>query len=48
MDKVALLPAEERAILFGARGAIRGVIDTVDEKDFWIFWLFPYLEWNDA
>src|SRR3546814_5479138 len=35
MDKVALLPATDRAALFGETGAGRGVVDTIIEKDFW-------------
>nr|WMC98315.1 nucleotidyl transferase AbiEii/AbiGii toxin family protein [Aminobacter aminovorans] len=38
MDKVALLPADDRAALFGETGAQRGVVDTIIEKDFWVCW----------
>lgn len=38
MDKVALLPAGDRAALFGETGAGRGVADTIIEKDFWVCW----------
>lgn len=38
MDKVALLPAKERAALFGETGASHGVSDTIIEKDFWVCW----------
>ena len=38
MDKVALLPARDRAALFGETGAARGVADTIIEKDFWVCW----------
>ncbi|OYW21724.1 MAG: hypothetical protein B7Z52_00515 [Burkholderiales bacterium 12-64-5] len=38
MDKVALLPADDRAALFGESGAGRGVADTIIEKDFWVCW----------
>ncbi|MGN8113971.1 nucleotidyl transferase AbiEii/AbiGii toxin family protein [Labrys sp. 22185] len=38
MDKVALLPADDRAALFGETGASRGVADTIIEKDFWVCW----------
>jgi hypothetical protein len=38
MDKVALLPARDRAALFGETGATRGVADTIIEKDFWVCW----------
>ncbi|KQT29075.1 MULTISPECIES: nucleotidyl transferase AbiEii/AbiGii toxin family protein [unclassified Bradyrhizobium] len=38
MDKVALLPARDRAALFGETGASRGVADTIIEKDFWVCW----------
>jgi hypothetical protein len=38
MDKVALLPAADRAALFGETGARRGVADTIIEKDFWVCW----------
>ena len=34
MDKVALLPARDRAALFGETGASRGIADTIIEKDF--------------
>lgn len=38
MDKVALLPAGDRAALFGETAAGRGVADTIIEKDFWVCW----------
>lgn len=38
MDKVARLPAAERAALFGETGAGRGVANTIIEKDFWVCW----------
>lgn len=38
MDKVARLPAEDRAALFGETGASRGVSNTIIEKDFWVCW----------
>lgn len=38
MDKVALLPADDRAALFGETAAGRGVADTIIEKDFWVCW----------
>jgi hypothetical protein len=38
MDKVALLPVDDRAALFGETGAGRGVADTIIEKDFWVCW----------
>ncbi|MFG1343322.1 nucleotidyl transferase AbiEii/AbiGii toxin family protein [Xanthobacter autotrophicus DSM 431] len=38
MDKVARLPADDRAALFGETGAGRGVADTIIEKDFWVCW----------
>ncbi len=38
MDKVALLPAADRAALFGETAAGRGVADTIVEKDFWVCW----------
>ena len=38
MDSVALLPAGDRAALFGETGAGRGVSDTIIEKDFWVCW----------
>ncbi|WP_180900589.1 nucleotidyl transferase AbiEii/AbiGii toxin family protein [Martelella soudanensis] len=38
MDKVALLPTDDRAALFGETGARRGVADTIIEKDFWVCW----------
>ncbi|AYG62249.1 nucleotidyl transferase AbiEii/AbiGii toxin family protein [Rhizobium jaguaris] len=38
MDKVARLPIDDRAALFGETGAGRGVADTIIEKDFWVCW----------
>ncbi|PDT32225.1 hypothetical protein CO671_29820 [Rhizobium sp. M10] len=38
MDRVALLPVEDRAALFGETGAVRGVANTIIEKDFWVCW----------
>lgn len=38
MDRVARLPAGDRAALFGETGAGRGVADTIIEKDFWVCW----------
>jgi hypothetical protein len=38
MDKVALLPSDDRAALFGETGAGRGVANTIIEKDFWVCW----------
>ncbi|MBB4611289.1 nucleotidyl transferase AbiEii/AbiGii toxin family protein [Sphingomonas yabuuchiae] len=38
MDKVALLPTDDRAALFGETGATRGIADTIIEKDFWVCW----------
>lgn len=38
MDKVARLPVDDRAALFGETGAGRGVADTIIEKDFWVCW----------
>src|SRR3546814_14316935 len=43
MDKVALLPATDRAALFGETGAGRGVVDTIIEKDFWVCWTLKRL-----
>lgn len=43
MDKVALLPATDRAALFGETGAGRGVADTIIEKDFWVCWTLKRL-----
>jgi hypothetical protein len=34
VDKVARLPAAERAALFGESAAARGVANTIIEKDF--------------
>lgn len=36
VNKVPLLPAHERSALFGETGAIRGVANTIVEKDFWV------------
>lgn len=43
MDKVARLPADDRAALFGETGAGRGVADTIIEKDFWVCWTLKRL-----
>ncbi|WP_405049178.1 MULTISPECIES: hypothetical protein [unclassified Rhizobium] len=43
MDKVALLPADDRAALFGETGAGRGVTNTIIEKDFWVCWTLKRL-----
>jgi len=43
MDKVALLPAGDRAALFGETGAGRGVANTIIEKDFWVCWCLKRL-----
>ncbi|MFT4103982.1 MAG: nucleotidyl transferase AbiEii/AbiGii toxin family protein, partial [Burkholderiaceae bacterium] len=43
MDKVARLPADDRAALFGETGASRGVANTVIEKDFWVCWTLKRL-----
>ncbi len=43
MDRVALLPAGDRAALFGETGAGRGVADTIIEKDFWVCWTLKRL-----
>jgi len=52
MDKVAVLPAGDRAALFGETGAGRGVANTIIEKDFWVCWtlkrLFGLQETNAA
>ena len=43
MDKVALLPAQDRAALFGESGALRGMANTIVEKDFWVCWTLKRL-----
>ncbi len=43
MDTVALLPADDRAALFGETGAGRGVANTIIEKDFWVCWTLKRL-----
>ncbi|WP_244480129.1 nucleotidyl transferase AbiEii/AbiGii toxin family protein [Methylobacterium sp. Leaf465] len=43
MDKVALLPATDRAALFGETGAGRGIADAIIEKDFWVCWTLKRL-----
>ena len=43
MDKVALLPPNDRAALFGESGARRGVANTIIEKDFWVCWTLKRL-----
>lgn len=43
MDKVARLDGTERAALFGETAAVRGVADTIIEKDFWVCWTLKRL-----
>ncbi len=43
MDKVALLDKTERSALFGETGAVRGVANTIIEKDFWVCWTLKRL-----
>lgn len=43
MDKVARLPAEDRAALFGESGANRGIANAIIEKDFWVCWTLKRL-----
>jgi hypothetical protein len=43
MDKVALLPASDRAALFGETAAARGLADNIIEKDFWVCWTLKRL-----
>ena len=43
MDKVALLPPNDRAALFGETGAGRGVANTIIGKDFWVCWTLKRL-----
>lgn len=43
MDKVAILPADDRAALFGETGAGRGVANSIIEKDFWVCWTLKRL-----
>jgi hypothetical protein len=38
MDKVAKLPARDRAALFGESAAGRGIAELIIEKDFWVCW----------
>jgi predicted nucleotidyltransferase component of viral defense system len=38
MDKVARLPAADKAALFNETGAMRGVTNAIIEKDFWVCW----------
>lgn len=38
VDKVARLPSTERAALFGESAAMRGIANTIIEKDFWVCW----------
>lgn len=40
---MALLSAGDRAALFGETGAVRGVSDTIIEKDFWVCWTLKRL-----
>lgn len=44
MDKVARLPAAERAALFGESAAARGVANTINEKDFCVCWTLRRLQ----
>jgi hypothetical protein len=43
MDKIALLPVDDRAALFGETAAARGVADSIIEKDFWVCWTLKRL-----
>ncbi|WP_438270337.1 nucleotidyl transferase AbiEii/AbiGii toxin family protein [Rhizobium mongolense] len=43
MDSVALLPIDDRAALFGETGTVRGVANTIIEKDFWVCWTLKRL-----
>lgn len=43
MDKVAVSSRFDRAALFGQTGAIRGVANTIIEKDFWVCWTLKRL-----
>ena len=43
MDKVARLPAADRAALFSETAAGRGVANTIIEKDFWVCWTLKRL-----
>lgn len=43
MDKVARLPTDDRAALFGETGAGRGVAATIIEKDLWVCWILKRL-----
>ncbi|MGD9590696.1 MAG: nucleotidyl transferase AbiEii/AbiGii toxin family protein [Pyrinomonadaceae bacterium] len=43
MDKVALLPANERNELFEESARRRGVLPAITEKDFWVCWVLKKL-----
>jgi hypothetical protein len=43
VDKVALMPAADRAALFNQAGAARGVTNAIIEKDFWVCWTLKRL-----
>jgi hypothetical protein len=43
MDKVACLPAKDRAALFNQTGAVRGLANAIIEKDFWVCWTLKRL-----
>lgn len=43
MDRVALLSIKDRAALFGETGAVRGVANTIIEKDLWVCWTLKRL-----
>jgi len=43
VDKVAIMPAADRAALFNQAGAARGLANAIIEKDFWVCWTLKRL-----
>jgi predicted nucleotidyltransferase component of viral defense system len=43
VNKVATMPARERAELFGETAARKNVADAIVEKDFWVCWVLKQL-----
>jgi predicted nucleotidyltransferase component of viral defense system len=48
MDNIACWKASERADLFNASAAERGIIAAIIEKDFWVCWTLRHLFTLDA
>jgi hypothetical protein len=43
VDKVAIMPAADRAALYNEAGAARGLANAIIEKDFWVCWTLKRL-----